>query len=74
MVWLFPTVHRFLIFLSAFQQEYVDCALVRDIAVLFKPLPYAMADIGRGDVQRIQIDDFWSLRDIPKISEMRVSR
>ena len=61
MVRLLPEVHRLLILLPALEQEHVDDALVRDVAVLLELAPDGVPELLCGDGKSVQRDNFGGL-------------
>ena len=66
MVRLLPEVHRLLILLPALEQEHIDDALVRDVAVLLELAPDGVPELLCGDGDGVQGDNLgclWAVRE-----------
>ena len=56
-----PPVHRLLVLLARLQDEHVDRLGVRDVSVRLELLAEAVAEVGWGEVECVEVDDFGSL-------------
>ena len=57
MVPLLPAVEGLLVLLPPLQQQHINSAQIRDIAILLKVLPNRVPDVRGRNVQRIQLHD-----------------